>query len=170
MSSNKPKRISSYIQYSFVPNHTATIEALCRSKLSGRDFRVVLFIMRQTDGYLRNEDQISPGFFEQRTGISKSNISHVLARLIKFKIIVMIGGHPPIYSVTPPDQWDKSLFVKIDEISSSKSTIGHVRFYEPQSQPKENLKITGYKVSIGNKSNDDPDKYIKGRYGHMVRR
>ena len=103
------------IPYSFIPNHTLTIEALSHSLLSGRELRIILFIMRQTDGYLREEDQISSAYFHARTGMDKSNLSHTLKRLQKLNILIISPGRPPTYRVNSPDAWDHSIFVKLDE-------------------------------------------------------
>lgn len=171
MAVNTLRRTNKVIQYSFVPNHTATMEALARSKLSGREFRVVLFIMRQTNGYLREEDQISPPFFERKTGISRTNVPHVLARLQKLRIVSITPGKPPTYSVNPPQRWKSEVFVKIDEPDSSYLTKGLVNNDDKQLSPKDNLKTTKYRdLSLYNINKDDPDKYSRGRFGHMVAR
>jgi len=161
----RPKRTISYIPYSFCPNHTATIEALARAKFSGRDFRIILLIMRQTDGYLREEDQISPDYFARKTGLSKSNLSHAIRRLAKLHVITITPGKPPTYSVNPPTQWKPGAFVQMDESNSSKWTRTLVEMDEKQACTIDNLKITT-KSSVDNRN----DKYTKGQYGHMVAR
>ena len=168
MPSRRATRTISYIPYSFVPNHTATIEALARSKLSGRQFRMVLFIMRQTDGYLRNEDRISPTFFARNTGISKGNVPRILASLKKLKIITILPGRPPTYSVNPPGHWDRSVLVKNDEENSSDSTRNLVKNDEKHSHTKDNLKITNKEYR--DRYNLDPEKFTRGKYGHLVKR
>ena len=160
------KRTISYIPYSFVPNHTPTIEALACSRLSGREFRIVLFIMRQTDGSLRDEDQISPSFFARKTAIPKSHISHALARLKKLKIISVSPGHPPTYSVNPPSRWDKASFAENGEPDSPKTARTLAESGENHSPPKDNLKKTtkdNLKITY-----IDPNKYTRGKYGHLV--
>lgn len=162
------RRSNRVIQYSFVPNHTATMEALARAKLSGREFRIVLFIMRQTNGYLREEDEITPAYFELKTGITRTNLSHVLKRLTKLRIVNVIPGTPPTYSVNPPQRWKKEVFVKIDEGDSSNPTIGFVKNDEKQLHPIDNLKTTNYRDTYFNIKKDDPNKYFRGKYAHMV--
>ena len=167
----KYRRTIECIPYSFVPNHTATIEALTRTRLSGREFRIVLFIMRQTDGYLREEDQISPDFFARKTGIDKRNLAHALKRLIHSSIVRRVDNTtPPTYAVNPPNQWHKSIFVKIDETRSSNSTRKVVENDENQLRPKDNLKKTNYRYRSRENNDYNPDKYIQGEYGHLVRR
>jgi hypothetical protein len=166
-------RTVSYIPYTFVPNHTVTIEALARSKLSGRQIRTVLFIMRQTDGYLRNEDHISPDYFSRKTGISKDHMPHVLTRLKSLSIIAILPGRPPTYSVNPPDLWQQSAFAKIGEDPSPNSARTLAKIGENQTDTKENIKTTmnRYRPKENkHRYSQDPDKYIRGKYGHCVRR
>ena len=165
----KPKRTIDGIPYSFCPNHTATIEALATARLSGREFRVVLFIMRQTNGYLREEDQISLRFFRERTGITKSNLCHVLARLSDLNIVAIGPGKPPAYSVNPPEKWKSEAlsarFVENDNESLSDLTTNVVENDNKQVRTKDNTKDNYYR-----KQSKDNNKYTRGKYGHMVRR
>lgn len=97
------------INYQFDPYRKEVMRALCLTKLSGRDFRVLLFILGQTDGYHRTQDKIKPAFFTERTGLDKSNVRVVISRLRKLNMIVKSGQ---FYAVLPPDQWDKDIFVE----------------------------------------------------------
>ncbi len=97
------------IPYEFNAYRREVMTALCLTKLSGRDFRVLLFILGQTDGYHRPEDKIKPLFFVERTGLDKSNIRVTIARLRKLHIIAKSSS---FYTVLPPDQWDKDIFVE----------------------------------------------------------
>jgi hypothetical protein len=169
----KPTRTVSYIPYSFVPNHTATIEALARSKLSGRQIRTVLFIMRQTDGYLRNEDVISPAYFARKTGISKNHMPHVLSRLKSLSIIAVVPGRPPAYSVNPPDRWQPAAFAKMSDTTSPEMAKPVAKFGENRTDTKENLQTTMNRPRYKDnrtRCSQDPEKYIRGKYGHLVRR
>ena len=164
-------RTVSYIPYSFVPNHTATIEALALSRLSARELRTVLFIMRQTDGYLRNEDQIAPAFFARNTAIGKDHIPQVLARLRKLNIINVTPGKPPTYSVNPPNKWSKSAFAKNGESDSPNPARNLAKNGEIYEAPKDNLKTTIYRQHrIYNTKEIDPEKYTRGKYGRLVKR
>ena len=91
------------LNYSFIPNHQPTMEALVRCRLSGKEIRAVLFVMNQTDGYLREEDTIKPAFWEERANIPKSNLSHTLARLRDWKVI---SQQKYSFKVNPPRDWD----------------------------------------------------------------
>ena len=158
------RTVSYGIPYSFVPNHTTVIEALARSKLSGREMRILLFIMRQTDGYLRNEDAIKPEFFASKTGIGKDHVPHVLSGLHHKNIIAITPGRPPSYSVRPPGEWSRAVFAENGEPDSPKMARKLAKNGEKHSRPKDNLKTTRINGSI------DHQKYIRGRYGHRVHR
>lgn len=88
---------------------------MARAKLSAREFRVVLLIMRQTDGYLRGEDQISPDFFSKKTAIPKSHVSHAVARLKQWGVIAVRPGNPPFYAVRPSPDWAPEAFAENGE-------------------------------------------------------
>ncbi len=97
------------IAYEFNPYRRELMKALCLTKLSGADFRVLLFLLGQTDGYRRTQDKIRPVFFVERTGMDKGNIRRTISRLRKWH---MITKHGQFYEVLPPDQWDKEVFVE----------------------------------------------------------
>ena len=99
----------SKIPYDFNAYRREVMKALCLTKLSGRDFRVLLLILGQTDGYHRSQDKIKPAFFVERTGLDKSNIRVTIARLRKLNMIDKVGL---FYEVLPPNQWDKEIFVE----------------------------------------------------------
>jgi len=97
------------IEYEFDPYRREVMRTLCFTKLSGADFRVLLFLLGQTNGYHRTRDRIRPVFFVERTGIDKGNIRRTIARLRKWQ---MITKNAQFYEVLPPDQWDKEVFVE----------------------------------------------------------
>lgn len=97
------------IPYDFDPLRRAVVKVLPFTKLSGADFRVLLLILSQTDGYIRAQDEIKPYFFSERTGMSKGNVRRTIARLVGWN---MISKNRHIYEVLPPDQWDNEVFVE----------------------------------------------------------
>jgi phage replication O-like protein O len=68
-----------------VPNET--LDALARVNLNGREFQMVILLIRQTYGYWRDEDHLGPNFMEQKTYIDRDNCYHVLARLKSLGIV-----------------------------------------------------------------------------------
>ncbi len=79
------------------------MEALAKAPLTGRQFRLVLLIMNQTDGYLKDTDHLGPKFLVQRTGMSKANCYHVLAELKS--MVIVESPKPGIFKVLPPEHW-----------------------------------------------------------------
>jgi truncated hemoglobin YjbI len=59
------------IQYSFVPNHRETMMALARARLTSQEFRLVVALLNQTEGYLRERDEISSTFWQAITLMSR---------------------------------------------------------------------------------------------------
>jgi phage replication O-like protein O len=89
-----------------VPNEI--LEALARANLNGREFQMVILLIRQTYGYWRDEDHLGPSFMEQKTYIDRDHCYHVLARL-KYLGIVS-SPRPGSYRLNPPSQWLPAAF------------------------------------------------------------
>ncbi|MFW6125504.1 MAG: replication protein [Chloroflexota bacterium] len=90
------------IQYSFVPNHRDTMEALAHSQFTNQEFRVIISLLNQTDGYLREEDEVSLSFWSRLTGMSKQNLCHTVKRLANLSVISRNGK---CYRVNRPSEW-----------------------------------------------------------------
>ena len=108
------------IKYSFNALRRDVMMALCLTKLSGTDFRIIILILNQTDAYHRDEDKIRPAFFVEKTGLAKGNVRRAMARLRNWKIISK-QGH--IYTVLSPDKWDKAVFTEQQKLAVP-STLG----------------------------------------------
>jgi phage replication O-like protein O len=89
-----------------VPNET--LDALARVNLNGREFQMVILLIRQTYGYWREEDHLGPNFMEQKTYIDRDNCYHVLARLKSLGIVS--SPQPGTYRLNPPSQWLPAAF------------------------------------------------------------
>lgn len=68
------------------------LEELSLLGLSGREFRILLTIIRKTYGYQKKVDWISLDQIEESTGILKVNVSKVLTGLEKRKVIIKEGS------------------------------------------------------------------------------
>lgn len=97
------------ISYQFNAYRQDVMRALCRTKLAGREFRVLLFILGQTDGWHRSQDKIEYSYFTQCTGISLESIRPVVMSLRQKHMIAKKGRY---YRVLPPKQWDQDIFVE----------------------------------------------------------
>jgi phage replication O-like protein O len=89
-----------------VPNEI--LDALAKANLNGREFQMVILLIRQTYGYWRDEDHLGPNFMEQKTYIDRDNCYHVLARLENLGIV---SSHKRgYYRLNPPSQWRPAAF------------------------------------------------------------
>lgn len=57
------------------------LEALARSRLSGRELRIILLILRESFGYQRKEAVLSLRDIQLRTGIAKAHVSQALSSM-----------------------------------------------------------------------------------------
>lgn len=87
------------------------LEALMNQKIHGREFRVLLVIMRKTYGFGKKEDQISLSQFTELTGLERKYICDVLNSLENKKMIVRDNRVSPTrYSLTKDySVWDCTL-------------------------------------------------------------
>jgi phage replication O-like protein O len=99
------------IQYSFVPNHRETMMALARARLSSQEFRLVVALLNQTDGYLRDQDEISSTFWQAITLMSRASINHTLKRLTVRRVVAaeLLEGKT-FYRVNHPNHWAPEVF------------------------------------------------------------
>ncbi|MBU2709347.1 replication protein [Zooshikella marina] len=78
------------------------LEALCRMELSGREFRLVLTIIRKTYGFHKPKDYIALSQLADMSGIQKKHISTVIKKLVDSKILLREGQGPiKQYGINP---------------------------------------------------------------------
>lgn len=109
------------IGYAFDPYRREVIRALCQTKLSGADFRVLLTILGQTDGYHRSEDKIKPDLFQERTGLDKANIRRTISRLRSWGIISRTSFY---FTVNTPDSWKQEVFLETQNRFNFDTVLG----------------------------------------------
>jgi hypothetical protein len=95
------------IQYSFVPNHRDTMQALARAKFNNCEFRIIVALMNQTDGYLREEDELSTGFWQSITLMGRQSVTSALSSLLYLSVI---SRNDRAYRLNHPNQWDPGVF------------------------------------------------------------
>jgi phage replication O-like protein O len=71
----------------YVRIHAAILEALARVRLSGAEFRCVMFLLRKTYGWNKKEDQISLTQWEIGTNTKRPQVKIALSKLIEKNII-----------------------------------------------------------------------------------
>ena len=135
------------------------------AKLSGREFRVVIAIMNETDGRLREENAISPAYWEKVTGVDSSNIRRLLASLKGLGIVTSRReGRQVLYRVQPPSLWDKS--VKNDALKKSQKVRRkrRAKCVENDAQLPENPRSERVENDANSEANQSPlnNSFLEG--------
>lgn len=93
--------------FTAIPNEV--MEALCKTELSGQEFRIALLIIRKTFGFRKDDDKISLSQMSKATGIDHIRCSKITASLQTMKILSVtenIAGVGKTYRInTNLDQW-----------------------------------------------------------------
>lgn len=87
-------------------------DALLEQRLSITQERALLYIIRKTYGYHKEEDRISISRMAQETGYSRRamiNAVHDLTKMGMVKCGTVTKGQPTYMHVLPPSYWDKNL-------------------------------------------------------------
>jgi len=66
------------------------VDALIRQKLSGRDLRLILFIIRKTYGYNKKKDAISYNQIAEALSIKRQHACSILNRLVLLKMVTPV--------------------------------------------------------------------------------
>jgi phage replication O-like protein O len=102
------------------------VDALCLTKLSDRESRVLFSVMRRTYGFGKPVDWISYSQIEEMTAIDSNNVSRVVSSLIKRNILLKEGKKIGVNAVVS-DWLDKPLSNKTVNLDSkqglSKPTV-----------------------------------------------
>ena len=72
------------------------IEALSNTPLTGREFRIVMVIIRQTYGWSRKSGAISEGCLQRATGIDRKNCGKIRRELVKKNILIITNRETQI--------------------------------------------------------------------------
>jgi phage replication O-like protein O len=67
-------------------------EAILRTEFAGREFRVMLSVIRLTYGFGKKKDAISYGQISKITGISRRNVIHIINRLVSRATLGSVKG------------------------------------------------------------------------------
>lgn len=88
--------------------HNEILCALAKARLSGAEFRCVMFLLRKTYGWQKKEDKISLSQWGEGTGTQRGHVLETLNELIKKNIVYrrMDGGQIPVYGFNKYfEQW-----------------------------------------------------------------
>lgn len=146
------------IDWTFGAYRREVMIALCLTKLSGTDFRVIIFLLAQTDGYRRTEDKIKPAFFEERTDLSRANVRRTIARLRGWHMISK-QGH--IYTVLPPGQWDKEVFAEQERfnIEALSTTNGEGNRFKSEAQVEAGEEANRFNSEAEEKPEEEGNRF-----------
>ena len=72
----------------YTPFSNRILFEVCRSDLSGAEFRVLLTILRYTSGFHRNSHELSISFIAESTGLRTRTVERMLARLRQKRFII----------------------------------------------------------------------------------
>ena len=163
------------------------LENLMRIYLPANQWQVLLCIIRKTYGFKKKVDWIANRQIVEATGLLKSTVSRALRRLEQQGLINRNGRS--IGFQKDWEQWKVSRIAnntKLNEAKVSnransekladrkqKLAIRKPELAEQPTKVSSPLDTQKKKESIQKrlyKRNMDPDKYIKGKYGHLVHR
>ena len=142
--------------------------------LPANQWQVLLCIIRKTYGFKKKVDWIANCQIVEATGLIKSTVSRALKRLEQKGLINR--NSKSIGFQKDWEQWKVSRTASSEQLADRKQKLA-IRKPELANQStkvsssldtqkkKETIQKRLHKRNIG-----DPDKYIKGKYGHLVRR
>lgn len=93
----------------FARVHNALLEALAKARLSGSEFRCLMFLFRKTYGWGKKEDRISFSQWEEGTDTKKTHVFKTLNDLVQKKVIYrrLDSGQVPFYGFNKyVEQWE----------------------------------------------------------------
>jgi len=160
--------------YTMIANEL--LEALGYLHLPTNEWQIVMVIIRKTYGYKKKVDKIANFQIVAATGLRKDVVSRAIKNLEKKQIIIRFGkiiGINKNYS-----QWKLAELqtVKLAELQTELAKL-QTKVGSPHvtQKKKENIQKKEY-ININKKNNkdmidvSDPDKFIKGKYGQVVKR
>jgi len=153
-------------------------EQIMVSYFTERQYRILEFIIRLSYGCQKKEAYIPKQSEFEMVGVGAGHIKNQLDLLIRDKVITREGD---LYSINKDyDQWrvsrakpyDPAKLTDLVRINLKKSyLIGNERLPKGEAEVTEKgTSSTLYKKHIKNniKKDDDPSKFLTGKYGHLV--
>ena len=109
--------------------HNTILEALAKARLSGSEFRCLLYLLRKTYGWNKKEDRISLSQWAEGTDTKRNHILGTLNSLVAKKIIYRTGSYIPTYGFNKyVEEWqDTSVNSEIgNRFTKTVTNIGNV--------------------------------------------
>jgi len=152
------------------------LDNIVRMPLTPYEFKVILFVIRKTDGYQKKMNNITNSQIVKGTGIYKSNVSRTISKLLNRRMLIRIGkliGVQKDYELWLP-KLSQQITIDTKVISQDNNDNNQL-----PGQMTKVISADNYTRSLKKKESInkriiyrsiDPDKYIKGKHGHLVRR
>jgi len=167
------------------------LDNIVRMPLTPYEFKVILFVIRKTDGYQKKMNNITNSQIVKGTGIYKSNVSRTISKLLNRRMLIRIGkliGVQKDYELWLP-KLSQQITIDTKVISQDNNDNNQLPGQMTKVISADNKKLSkqitkvisadNYTRSLKKKESInkriiyrsiDPDKYIKGKHGHLVRR
>ena len=138
------------IEKNFTRIQNDILDALCSSTIPGQPMRVLLFIVRKTNGFGKDEDYISYSQISDMTGFSRQRVKECISRLIKMNIIKAEynGTRTAKYAInTDPETWimppkkKTSVSKKGDRKTVTKKEYSTVPSFDPPEPENEDKTV-----------------------------
>ena len=90
------------------------LEALCKGNFTGREFRIIFFIIRCTYGWNKTRFPMSASYISEGTGIDKRKVGTILKKLVSRNVIIDFGvdekSRSKVYGLNKRySQWDRPM-------------------------------------------------------------
>jgi len=72
--------------YTRIPNNI--LRAIYKSPFNGTEIRVIVFVIRMTSGWHKENKLLSYGYIARETNLNKRNVRRAINLLIQFKVII----------------------------------------------------------------------------------
>lgn len=104
---------------SFTRLFNPILEAICKTEFTGRELRVVLFIIRSTYGWNKKKFPLSKSYIAEGTGIHRRHVSSIIKNLVDRHIIIEYGtdkkSRCKMYGLNKKySQWDNPMCTEND--------------------------------------------------------
>lgn len=119
----------------------ALVETLASTKLGGREFRLLMVVIRKTYGYGKSEDWISLSQMADMTGIDKANCSRLVDSLVGRRILnCRKRGHDRVMGINPDvTQWQGEKPKKKEVVKNDNQVVKNDNKYcRKRQQTREN--------------------------------
>lgn len=102
------------------------LDEICKLDLSGNDFKIFFFILRQTYGYQHKEREMSLSYISKGVNILPPHVSRSLKKMSEMNLITIVaahGIHPQVISIQKDySKWVLPKMVTVTEIGNTTIT------------------------------------------------